>query len=811
MLTNETTGLPAVGATAGEWARAAAAFSPRILPCVCDPDATPARKSLLKAGSAAKVPSQMRGPRQFTGIPRWTSRPPASAADIALWKSRPEHGILCRTGSLEGDGVLYALDADVEDETDARAVLSTALGVLGLSVLPVRSRGSARWACLLREPGRGASPKRIIPMASGSVEILGRGGQLAVAGTHPSGQRYRWSSRSADGTSEALSGPAVVDVPVGAVDRLVEALSAIATGAAAADADRPARELGESYAAADPLADWLKSSPTVDVVAVHPDGRIDIRCPWRAEHTGAGDADKPQDATYFPAGLHGYAHGGFRCLHAHSGGGGRERTAADLAAWARDHGWAGAVPDGVLPDLTAAAPAALPPPPPDGALGLEELGARLDVAGWRGDDGSIAPTADSVTLACMCPALIGQDVRRDDFLAMQMAKPYGRPEVPWAPLDSATVTDMRCRLERYGFRPRGLTFDLIDRCLELASIRRRMDSMLDHLAGYVPAWDGQARWRTFFRDFCHAEEDDADYLAALGAYLGAALWARASCTSPDGVKADIVPVLIGPQGTRKSTLVGVLAMDERWTADLNLESSDVEVARLMRGRLTIEVPELVGFGKRAEAAVKALVSQAYDDVRPLYRARYERHPRRCLLMMTTNERAFLSDPTGNRRFAPVHVSAAIDIDGVRAVLPQLWSEGRELARDAAPLERMRLVEALADTATESATVRTDVDDLIAAQVARLKAAEAQPGYCRPPLTMDLIMREWLGWPRAYKQGGAARDVGGRLQRAGMISVRRLVPAPGGGTVRMSVWELAGCGPIEYTLPAADLASDPFAG
>lgn len=802
-------GLPAVGATAGEWASAVSAFSARILPCVCDPNATPAKKSQLKSGSAAKVPSQMRGPRQFTGIPRWTSRPAASAADIALWQSRPEHGILCRTGSIDGDGVLYALDADVEDEADARAVLSTALGVLGLSVLPVRSRGSARWACLLREPGRGASPKRVLPMASGAVEILGRGGQLAVAGTHPSGQRYRWSSRRADGASEALPGPAVVDVPVGSVDRLVEALSAIATGAAAADADRPARELGESYAVADPLADWLKSSPAVDVVAVHPDGRIDFRCPWRSEHTGAGDADKPQDATYFPAGLHGYAHGGFRCLHAHSGGGGRERTVADLAAWARDHGWAGAVPDGVLPDMTATAPAALPPP--DVALGLEELGARLDAAGWRGDDGSIAPTADSVTLACMCPALIGQDVRRDDFLAMQMAKPYGRPEAPWAPLDSATVTDMRCRLERYGFRPRGLTFDLIDRCLELASVRRRMDSMLDHLAGYVPTWDGVPRWRTFFRNFCRADEDDADYLAALGAYLGAALWARASCTSPDGVKADIVPVLIGPQGTRKSTLVGVLAMEERWKADLDLSAQDEETARRMRGRLTLEVPELVGFGKRAEADVKALVSQAYDDVRPLYRSRIERHPRRCVLIMTTNERAFLSDPTGARRFAPVHVGSAIDTDGVRAVLPQLWAEGRELAREAPPLERMRLVEALADTATESAMVFDAEDDRIADQVLRLKAAEARPGYCRPPLTMDLIMREWLGWDKSPTRGGAARAIAGKLQRAGMVSVRRDVPTADGGRVRLRVWELAGCSPIEYTLPAADLASDSFAG
>lgn len=809
---NSSMALPAAGASAGEWACAVASFASRILPCVCDPEAKPAKGSHVKADTAAKVPSQMRGPQAFTGIARWTSRPPATPADLALWQSRPEHGILCRTGSLAGDGVLYAIDADVEDAEEARAVLGVVLGVLGQSSLPARSRGSARWACLVREPGTGASPKRVIPMASGAVEILGRGGQLAVAGRHPSGQRYRWAEVSTTGAPDPLPGPAVVDAPAGTVERVVSALSCLASGATAADADRPARELGETYDAPDALAEWLKTSPAVDVVTVHPDGRIDIRCPWRAEHTGAGEADKPQDATYFPAGLHGYAHGGFRCLHAHSGGGGRERTVADLAAWARDHGWAGEVPEGVLPDLAASAPVPSVLPPPDGAIGLEELGARLDAAGWRGDDGSIVPTADSVTLACMCPELIGQDVRRDDFLAAQMSKPWGRPGAPWAPLDSATVTDMRCRLERYGFKPRGLTFDLLDRCLELASVRRRMDSMLEHLATYVPAWDGVTRWASFFRAYCHADEDDADYLAALGQYLGAALWARASCTSPDGVKADIVPVLIGPQGTRKSTLVGVLAMDEKWKADLDLSTQDAETARRMRGRITMEVPELVGFGKRAEADVKALVSQAYDDVRPLYRARIERHPRRCVLIMTTNERVFLSDPTGARRFAPVHIGGCIDIDGIRAVLPQLWAEGRELASAAPPLERMRLVESLAEPVTESAMVFDAEDDRIAAAVARLRAAEAMPGYCRPPLTMDMIMREWLGWETTPTRGGTARAIAGKLQRAGMVSVRRDVPAPHGGSTRMRVWELAGCGPIEYTLPAAEIADvNPFAG
>ena len=805
----------AYGATPAEWERASLAIRSRLLPCVCDPGATPVKGSKIAAESAAKIPSMMRSKRTYSGITGWTRRPPATEKDIASWSARPEHGILCRTGALQDASgqtdVVYAIDADVEDAAEADLILRIVMDTLGVQFLSVRSRGSARWACLIREAGQTASPKRVIPMASGCVEVLGSGGQLAIAGTHPKGTRYAWSRRASVARDDAIDGALEVmgpreGYPAGTVDRIVDALSMLATGAPAASADKPARTLGESYEAADSLADWLMTSGAVEIIAAHPDGRIDLKCPWAAEHTGGGDADKPQDATYFRAGSYGYAHGGFRCLHAHSGGGGHERSTAELRAWARDHGWRGELEDGELPDLSADAETVAAAPPPAGLLGRAELDERLTAAGWRGDSGKIEPTVDSISLALLCPDLVGVEIRKDCFMAaIQTRAPGG----DWMPVSNALITDIRRRLECYGFKARGLGFDLLDRCVELVAEQRRMDSMREHLESYAPAWDGVERWRELLRVRCLAT-DSADYLAALGEYIGATLWARATCAESDGVKADIVPVLVGIQGTRKSTLVGVLAMDERWRADLDLAQDDVEIIRKMRGHVTAEIPELVGLGKRAETAVKAFLSQAYDDVRPLYRSHVERYPRRCLIMMTTNNLTFLSDPTGNRRFAPIHVGGTIDIDAIREDLPQLWAEGRELAAAKTPIERMRDVERLAADAVESATVMTAEDDVIALHVARLRDAERMQGYTRPPLTMAVIQSQWLGWQKAPGRGGTARELGARLQRAGMVSVRRMVPAPGGGLMRVSVWEIAGCAPVEYTLPPEDLAAEnPF--
>lgn len=802
------------GASEEEWKASLSSFAPRILPCVCDPKARPSKGSGIEPGQAAKVPSLMTGAHVFCGMARWTSRPAATRQDTESWMSRKEHGILCRTGWMEGDGVIYAIDADLESDGEARLVLEVILQRLGKNAIPVRSRGSARWACLIREPGESAQAKRVIPMDSGVVEVLGRGGQLAVAGRHPSGSRYGWYQSGADGSSASLPGPAVIDAPEGTVDSVIELLSFMSHGSVMTSGDRPeGRNIGGTYSVGDPLAEWLKAN--ADVIKVHPDGRIDLKCPWAHEHTEGGAKDKPQDATYFPAGLNGYASGGFRCLHAHSGAGGRERSLDELSAWARDRGWGGAVGEGVFEDVSQAS---LPQPvhvpvKGDGSIGRSELDSRLDASGWRDDAGKIASTADSIAEACLCPDCIGYDVRHDRFFGCLVARKAGETDAPWSPLTDSQLTDIRCHLERYGFKAKGMGFDVVSRCVELAGERRGMDSMLDHLSAYAPEWDGVSRWRTFFSGYCGAT-DDSDYLGAVGEYVGCALWERASCDGMDGVKADIVPVLIGEQGTRKSTLVKTLAMEERWTADIELDQPEAEVARACLGKVTVEVPELVGLGRRGAADLKAMISKAYDDVRPLYRSRLVRHPRRCLFVMTTNESQFLTDPTGNRRFAPVHTSGTLDIEGVIRDLPQLWAEGRELAKRRGTPLRTLDVQRLSQEATESATVVDDTDDQLNVRIGLLREAEKQPGYSRVAISIEYIMKHWLGWQSATNRGGRARDLAGKLQRLGMVSVRRLVPSYGGVMIRRCIWELKGCAPVTYVAPTSRESIDednPFGG
>lgn len=79
--------------------------------------------------------------------------------------------------------------------------------------------------------------------------------------------------------------------------------------------------------------------------------------------------------------------------------------------------------------------------------------------------------------------------------------------------------------------------------------------------------------------------------------------------------------------------------------------------------------------KKDVAAVKYWISLQKDSYIQKYQERETVAPRRCLMMMTTNVHDFLTDPTGNRRFAPIEVGQ-IDIETVERDRLQLWAQAK---------------------------------------------------------------------------------------------------------------------------------------
>ena len=94
----------------------------------------------------------------------------------------------------------------------------------------------------------------------------------------------------------------------------------------------------------------------------------------------------------------------------------------------------------------------------------------------------------------------------------------------------------------------------------------------------------------------------------------------------------------------------------------------------LAGVLVYEVAELDSFNKAEVTAVKQYVSGRVDRVREPYTRRPVDRPRSCVLAGTTNQHEYFKDPTGSRRFWPVAIPGAVDLQKLREWREQLFAE-----------------------------------------------------------------------------------------------------------------------------------------
>jgi putative DNA primase/helicase len=198
----------------------------------------------------------------------------------------------------------------------------------------------------------------------------------------------------------------------------------------------------------------------------------------------------------------------------------------------------------------------------------------------------------------------------------------------------------------------------------------------------LPEWDGIKRADTLLIDYLGAE--DTPYVRAVTRKTLCA--ARRRILKP-GVKFDFMPVLNGPQGIGKSTLISKLAME--WYSDsLNIsDMNDKTAAEKLQGYWILEIGELAGMKKADLDKVKAFISRQDDKYRASFGRRVTPHPRQCVFFGTTNsENGYLRDITGNRRYWNIKVdgkgkyrSWQLDQDTV----DQIWAEVKLLEPDEA--------------------------------------------------------------------------------------------------------------------------------
>lgn len=617
----------AYGATPDDWAHfdLILGLGSDLLPVVSNPRAEISPSSKMK--DLGKTPSRYNGDGKVVGFPGWTSHQ-AQPAELERWAAQADYGICVQTRTVR------AIDIDVPDRLISAKIASVIDERLGRP-LPMRYReNSGKVVLAFVLPGD--MPKRKIVVEGGIVEFLATGQQFIAVGTHPSGARYEWLG----GLPYAF--------PVLELEEFEALWSALAkqfaVEAPAAAGAVSVRQRGDYIAVPDPVADHLADKGLV--LGEDRDGALIVACPWEHEHstgeTGNGST------VWFPAGTNGYPKGHFKCLHGHCDG----RTDTDFMEAV---GYVEDVTDQF--DVVEAAQDA-PPRPVDtlAALGLERKTGKGQWAGY------FLATANNVVAALRLAHVSGFEVRFDVFRDELMRR---APADDWQPFKDADYTRLKLALESSRFEP--IPFELLKACVRLVADELTFDSAQDALAGLV--WDGVPRIETFYSSYLNAA--DTPYTRACGLYTWTALAGRVLVP---GCKADMVPILVGAQGLRKSSAVEAMAFNPEWHGSLSLSDKDADLSRRMRGKVVIELPELRGLRTRELDSIKAFITEGSNAWVAKYQEFETKYPRRCLFIGSTNEQEFLDDDTGNRRWLPIPVGAA-DTDAIRAERAQLWAEG----------------------------------------------------------------------------------------------------------------------------------------
>jgi hypothetical protein len=595
-----------------------------LLPVVSNPMAEIAPDSKLKG--LGKTPSRYNRARKVAGIADWTKHQ-ASDQDLARWSREPDYGICVQTR------IVRALDIDVPDPALAQAIEVFVLERLGQQ-LPARRRANSG-KVLLAFQLIGEFAKRKLVVEGGIVEFLANGQQFVAVGAHfntagPSGARYEW-----DGGLPL----AIPELDVAEFEALWSAMAErFAVEDAGAAGALTLRKKGEHQQLADPVAEFLADQGLV--LGEQHDGSLMVACPWEGEHsTGtAGDGS----TVWFPAGTNGYERGHFKCLHGHCTG----RSDGDFF-----HAIGYLEGDFEVVEAPAGEPEAKPLP-----------------AFKRDKHGAIEATLGNVLAALRRSDVAGVQIGHDRFNDELMIARDGTQE--WRQFTDEDYTRLREHLARKGFKEIGR--ELMRDAVGLVAAENAFDSAQLWLES-LPAWDGVPRVETFLARYFNAE--DTAYTRAVSLYMWTAMAGR---VIEPGVQADMVPVLLGGQGLRKTSGVKALVPGGKaHYVEVNLAHRDDNLARSLRGKLVGELGELRGLASREAEDIKAWISRTHEEWVPKYKEFAIEFPRRLLLIGTSNQPEFLVDTTGNRRWLPLHVGL-VDTDAIAAARDQLWAEARDL-------------------------------------------------------------------------------------------------------------------------------------
>ncbi len=287
----------------------------------------------------------------------------------------------------------------------------------------------------------------------------------------------------------------------------------------------------------------------------------------------------------------------------------------------------------------------------------------------RGDSGQILKNHYNAVAICenAYRGLIGYNQFRQR-VEKRIPPPWGGTPGAWTEYDTGELAvDMAKPYASF-------TFEVLGGAITTVAHRHPFNPAQRRLRELADQWDGESRIGCWLADMgAKVNPSNVDYMREISECWIKGVAARVLIP---GCKRDDVLVLCGEQGWGKSTFAQALAdaiQPDSFTDTLgDLGNKDAKSS--IRGIIIAELGELAALNKSDLESIKVFVATRSDHFREAYGRGDRDYPRTVSFIGTTNNPAFLIDPTGNRRWWPVSLGGPIDIQRFSDVVPQLLGE-----------------------------------------------------------------------------------------------------------------------------------------
>lgn len=167
----------------------------------------------------------------------------------------------------------------------------------------------------------------------------------------------------------------------------------------------------------------------------------------------------------------------------------------------------------------------------------------------------------------------------------------------------------------------------------------------------LPAWDGEERAATIFSKFLRVENTEYSRAITMNFFMGA----LARVFYP-GCNFQTALVLHGKQGIGKSRIIKLLG--GKWYGILHDRVDDSHALDTIRHIWICEIEEHSAVRMADVNSQKSFISRNVDTRRVAYAKRAQSFKRRGVFLSTCNDKEFLKDKTGNRRYLILECQSA---------------------------------------------------------------------------------------------------------------------------------------------------------